>query len=77
MNLTVAVIMPPGRERDSLVEHLTQRQVTVRVADEVDQFLARSGSDSCEIALLEFAPAAPGLPSALAEVLEAKRRSVR
>jgi len=77
MNLTVAVIMPPGRERDSLVEHLNLRQVTVRVADEVDQFLARSGSDSCEIALLEFAPAAPGLPSALAEILEQKRRSVR
>ena len=50
MNLNVAVIMPPGPERDALVEHLTLRQCTVRVADEVAPYLARSGNDSCEIA---------------------------
>ena len=69
MNLNVAVIMPPGRERDSLVEHLTSRQCTVRVADEIEPFLARHASDSLEIALLEFAPDAAGLPSALTETL--------
>jgi len=77
MNLNVAVIMAPGRERDSLVEHLTLRQCTVRVADEVAQYLARSGSDSCEIALLEFAPVGSGSPEELAEILEEKRGSVR
>jgi hypothetical protein len=77
MNLNVAVIMPPGRERDALVEHLTLRQCTVRVSEEVATYLARSGSDSCEIALLEFPPAGPGSPSELADALEAKRREVK
>jgi len=77
MNLNVAVIMAPGQERDSLVEHLTMRQCTVRVADEVAQFLARSGNDSCEIALLEFAPVGAGNPAELAAILEEKRASVR
>ena len=77
MNLNVAVIMPPGRERDALVEHLTLRHCTVRVSDEVATYLARSGSDSCEIALMEFPPAGPGSPSELADALEAKRRDVK
>ena len=77
MNLNVAVIMPPGRERDSLVEHLASRQCTVKVCDEVELFLARHAGDSCEIALMEFPPDAPGLPAVLAESLEEKRRSVR
>jgi len=77
MNLNVAVIMPPGRERDSLVEHLTLRQCTIRVTDEIEPFLARHANDSCEIALIEFAPGAPGIPAALAEALEAKRASIR
>jgi DNA-binding NtrC family response regulator len=77
MNLNVAVIMAPGRERDSLVEHLTMRQCTVRVADEIAQYLARSGSDSCEIALMEFPAAGAGSPDELKEILEEKRRSVR
>jgi DNA-binding NarL/FixJ family response regulator len=77
MNLNVAVIMPPGRERDQLVEHLTLRHCTVRVSDEVATFLARQGSDSCEIALLEFPFAGSGSPSELADALEAKRRDVK
>ena len=77
MNLNVAVIMAPGQERDALVEHLTMRQCTVRVADEVAQYLARFGSDSCEIALLEFAPVGAGSPAELAAILEEKRGSVR
>src|SRR5205085_8033399 len=64
-------------ERDALVEHLTFRQCTVRVSDEVASYLARSGNESCEIALLEFAPAGEGTPAELAQVLEEKRRSVR
>ncbi|HXL15320.1 MAG TPA: sigma-54 dependent transcriptional regulator [Methylomirabilota bacterium] len=77
MNLNVAVIMPPGPERDSLAEHLAGRECSVRVADTVAQHLARSGNESCEIALLDFGPGAPGLPSAIAQVLEQKRRAVR
>src|SRR5262249_30072504 len=43
----------------------------------VDLYLARSGGDSCELALLDFGPAAPGLPGAVAQMLEQKRQSVR
>jgi len=77
MNLNVAVIMPPGDERDSLVEHITSRDCTVRVADHVPQYLARGGSDSCEIALVDFGPAAPGLPAAITQALEQKRAAIR
>jgi len=77
MNLNVAVIMPPGLERDTLVEHLAGRECVVRVSDTVDLYLARSDSDSCELALLDFGPAAPGLPGAVAQMLEQKRQSVR
>jgi transcriptional regulator with GAF, ATPase, and Fis domain len=77
MNLNVAVIMPPGPERDALAGHLTGRECSVRVSDTVALHLARSGNESCEIALLDFGPGAPGLPAALAEVLEQKRKAVR
>ncbi len=77
MNLNVAVIMPSGRERDSLVEHLTSRECAVHVGDDVDQYLARSGNESCEIALLEFGPGAPGVPGALTQVLEKRREAIR
>jgi DNA-binding NtrC family response regulator len=77
MNLNVAVIMPSGRERDSLVEHLTGRECAVRAADDVAQFLARAGNESCEIVLLDFGPGAPGLPAVLAQALHEKRESIR
>jgi len=77
MNLNVAVIMPSGRERDSLVDHLTNRECAVRVADDAAQFLARSGNESCEIVLLDFGPPAPGMPAVLTQVLEKKREAVR
>ncbi len=77
MNLNVAVIMPPGQERDGLVEHLAGREVVVRVADEVAQYIARAGNDSCEIALVDFGPVAPGLPAAIAQALEQKRAAVK
>jgi DNA-binding NtrC family response regulator len=76
MNLNVAVIMPPGRERDSLVEHLKGRECSVRVADHVNEYLAR-GNDSCEIALVDFGPCAPGLPAAITQALDQKRQAVR
>jgi DNA-binding NtrC family response regulator len=77
MNLNVAVIMPPGNERDSLVEHITSRECTVRVADHVPQYLARGGNDSCEIALVDFGPTASGLPAAITLALEQKRAAIR
>jgi len=77
MNLNVAVIMPSGRERDALVDHLTNRECVVRVADEAAQYLARSGNESCEIVLLDFGPPAPGMPAVLAQVLEQKREAIR
>src|SRR2546426_112891 len=77
MNLDVAVIMPPGQERDSLVEHLGGRECAVRVADNVEQHLARGGSDFCEIALVDFGPGSPGLPAAITQALEQKREAVR
>src|SRR2546428_5604449 len=77
MNLNVAVIMPPGQERDSLVEHLGGRECAVRVAHNVSQNLARGGSDFCEIALDDFGPASPGLPAAITQALEQKREAVR
>jgi DNA-binding NtrC family response regulator len=77
MNLNVAVIMPPGNERDSLVEHITSRECTVRVADHVPQYLARGGNDSCEIALVDFGPTASGLPAAITQALEQKRAAIR
>src|SRR5258705_4213144 len=77
MNLNIAVIMPPGNERDSLVEHITSRDCTVRVADHVPQYLARGGNDSCEIALVDFGPTASGLPAAITQALEQKRAAIR
>lgn len=76
MNLNVAVIMPPGRERDSLAGHLTGRDCVVRVVDNVTQCLARSGNDSCEIALVDFGPGTSAAP-ALAQVLDEKRAAIR
>jgi DNA-binding NtrC family response regulator len=77
MNLNVAVIMPPGPERDTLVEHLATRECVVRIADDVPQYLARAGNDSCEIALVDFGVTAPGLPAAITQALEQKRDQVR
>jgi hypothetical protein len=41
MNLNVAVVMPSGRERDALVDPLTNRECAARVAGDVAQYLAR------------------------------------
>ena len=77
MNLNVAVIMPPGDERDGLVRHLTARECVARAADNVAQYIARAGNESCEIALVDFGSSSPGLPAAIAQALEQKRQSIR
>ncbi len=68
MNLNVAIIMPPGHDRDALLEHVTSQECTVRVADNVPQYLARSKDEACEVALLDFAQATP---------LDAKRDAIQ
>jgi DNA-binding NtrC family response regulator len=55
MNLNVAVIMPPGPDRENLVAHVTREGCTVRVADDVPQHLARAREEPCEVALIDFA----------------------
>ena len=77
MNLNVAVIMPPGQERDSLVGHLATRECAARVADTVAQYLARSGGEGCEIALVDFGPSAPTAPAATTQALEQKREAIQ
>jgi DNA-binding NtrC family response regulator len=77
MNLNVAVIMSPGQERDRLAEHLASRECVVRVADDVAHHLARSGNESCEIALVDFGPGAPGLPAVITQALEQKRGALQ
>ena len=54
MNLNVAVIMPPGAERESLTAHLEKRNAAVLVADSVDQYLAARRDDLCSLAVLDF-----------------------
>ena len=59
MNLNVGIIMPPGPQRDGLVAHVSGLGCAVRVADHADEFVARSGDDPCEVALLDFPRPAP------------------
>jgi DNA-binding NtrC family response regulator len=54
LNLNVAVIMPPGPERESLTAHLEQRNAAVLVADSVDQYLAVRRDEPCSLAVLDF-----------------------
>src|SRR5258706_10483580 len=77
MNLNVAVIMPPGDERDSLVGPLTARECAARAADTPAQYLGRYGNEGCEIGLLDFGPGTPGLPGSIAQALEQKRESIQ
>ena len=75
MNLNVGIIMPPGPERDGLVAHVSEQGCAVRVAARAEEFLARSGDDPCEVALLDFPR-----PAAVAGVepvtLEQKREAL-
>ena len=54
MNLNVAVIMPPGPERDALAAHIEEAKASVRVADSVDAYLAGRGDDTCRFGVLDF-----------------------
>ncbi len=79
MNLNVAIIMPPGPERDALAQHVAGEGCVVRVADHVAQHLARARDESCEVAVLDFAPAAPaaaGAPGERARTIDQKRDAI-
>jgi len=54
LNLNVAVIMPPGPERDALAAHIEETRASVRVADTVDAYLAGRGDDTCRFGVLDF-----------------------
>jgi DNA-binding NtrC family response regulator len=54
LNLNVAVIMPPGPERESLQGHLEQQNAAVLVADTVDQFLSARHDETCSLGVLDF-----------------------
>ncbi|HKW51615.1 MAG TPA: sigma-54 dependent transcriptional regulator [Candidatus Eisenbacteria bacterium] len=54
MNLNVAIIMPPGAERDELVQHVEANGCAVLVADDVSQLLARGGDEGCSVGILDF-----------------------
>ena len=54
MNLNVAVIMPPGAERESLQAYLERHHAAVVLADNVDQFLATRVEEACALGVLDF-----------------------
>jgi DNA-binding NtrC family response regulator len=56
LNLNVAVVMPPGAEREGLVEHIGRQGGAVQVADGVEDFLARGSGEGCSVAILDFGP---------------------
>jgi hypothetical protein len=60
LNLNVAIIMPPGTERDGLVRHVEEHGCAVQVADDVSQLLARGGDDGCSVGILDFGDALEG-----------------
>jgi DNA-binding NtrC family response regulator len=54
LNLNVAVIMPPGAERESLRAHLERRHAVVILADSVDAFLSMRSEEACALGVLDF-----------------------
>jgi len=60
LNLNVAIIMPPGTERDGLVQHVEEHGCAVQVADDVSQLLARGGDEGCSVGILDFGEALVG-----------------
>ena len=54
MDLNVAVVMPPGSERDALVRGIEDRGCTVLVADTLSEFSSHATSDRCSLAILDF-----------------------
>jgi len=60
LNLNVAIIMPPGPERDDLVQRVEANGCAVQVADDVSQLLARGGDEGCSVGILDFGDALAG-----------------
>ena len=54
MDLNVAVVMPPGSDRDDLVRGIEERGCAVLVADTLSQFSAHANSERCSLAILDF-----------------------
>ena len=54
MNLNVAIIMPPGTERDGLVRHVEEQGYGVQIADDVSQLIARGEDEGCSVGILDF-----------------------
>ena len=54
LNLNVAVIMPPGVERESLKAHLERQNASVILADSVDDFLSGNHEETCSLGVLDF-----------------------
>src|SRR5258705_6988859 len=54
LNLNVAVIMPPGAERESLKAHLERQNASVILADSVDDFLSGNHEETCSLGVLDF-----------------------
>jgi DNA-binding NtrC family response regulator len=54
LNLNVAVIMPPGPEREALVAHIEAQSAAVHTAESVDQYLDGRRDEICSLAILDF-----------------------
>ncbi len=63
LNLNVAIIMPPGAERDGLVEHVEEQGYAVQIADDVSQLIARGGDEGCSVGILDFGESLDGGPT--------------
>jgi DNA-binding NtrC family response regulator len=56
LNLNVAVIIPQGAERDSLVQRIEDQGGQVQLWERVRDFISRGEGDGCPLAILDFAP---------------------
>jgi two-component system, NtrC family, response regulator AtoC len=61
LNLTVAVVMPTGVERERLAKHISERGCGVVLADTIGALLDR-GEDGCSLAILDFGEPSPSPP---------------
>jgi len=60
LDLNVAVVMPPGSERDALVRGIEERGCAALVADTLEEFSAQASSERCSLAILDFGDAGSG-----------------
>jgi two-component system response regulator AtoC len=54
--LNVAVVMPPGPEREALVQQIGGQGGAVHVAETLEGFLGQGNGDTCSLAILDFGP---------------------